>query len=575
MSSENWYFTADTNAKGYTYIKAYQTEWDPVRKRSRSINRRHVGRLHEDGHVTPSPGFLASFPQYAGYTLYYGANKQLVDEMTYRQDFPDSPGPKRDADDLTRLATLQCGMTWAAMAIAEESGLYRDLVSVFGEKNARGLLDLAIYKLDAGNAMASFEPWWQSVYLKSSAPMSDQRISELLSSVTPGDFDAFFSRRHEAKLKNAKEKEKVLSYALDNTSISTHSRTIADAAYGYAKRDPELKQINYTFVCDQSDGEIVFAYTYEGSINDATALSEIIYRMRDARLNLENVTLVTDRGYSSLWNIQKMINLEMKYIQGMKVTEDSIKKEYDKARSSLQDIAFYDSDLGVYACTYEEPWYQQTDSGQLYHKTHVHLYRFPGAEESEMKILAAKATEILRYKQSDLKVPPDLWRTHGRFVVEKVIDGERKWIRNDNEIRKAIRYAGCFVIRSNAETNPFKAFSIYNKRNAIEVDFNQYKNWVDGSRLRCTGTSYLGKLFVCTLSASLRLMMLHRAHTNSEKLGIKIPHNSMDHLFSLLRNLLAERRRDANAWVVRTAAKKQRDMLALLGLKLPPKVLRC
>ena len=130
MSSENWYFTADTNAKGYTYIKAYQTEWDPVRKRSRSINRRHVGRLHEDGHVTPSPGFLASFPQYAGYTLYYGANKQLVDEMTYRRDFPDSPGPKRDAEDLTRLATLQCGMTWAAIAIAEESGLYRDLVSV-------------------------------------------------------------------------------------------------------------------------------------------------------------------------------------------------------------------------------------------------------------------------------------------------------------------------------------------------------------------------------------------------------------------------------------------------------------
>ena len=110
MSSENWYFTADTNAKGYTYIKAYQTEWDPVRKRSRSINRRHVGRLHEDGHVTPSPGFLASFPQYAGYTLYYGANKQLVDEMTYRRDFPDSPGPKRDAEDLTRLATLQCGV---------------------------------------------------------------------------------------------------------------------------------------------------------------------------------------------------------------------------------------------------------------------------------------------------------------------------------------------------------------------------------------------------------------------------------------------------------------------------------
>ena len=503
MSSENWYFTADTNSKGYTYIKAYQTEWDPVRKRSRSINRRHVGRLHDDGHVTPSPGFLASFPQYAGFTLYYGANKQLVDEVTYRRDFPASPGPKRDVEDVTRLATLQCGLTWAAIKIAQESGLYRDLVAVFGEKNARGLLDLAIYKLDAGNAMASFEPWWQSVYLKSSVPMSDQRISELLSSITTQDFDAFFSRRHEAKLKGAKGQ--TLSYALDNTSISTHSRTIADAAYGYAKRDPELKQINYTFVCDQADGEIVFAYTYEGSINDATAFSEIIYRMRDAKLNLENVILVTDRGYSSLWNIQKLINLEMKYIQGVKVVEDSIKKAYDQAKASLQDVAFYDSELGVYACTYEEPWQQQTESGRLYHKTHVHLYRFPGAEEDAMKVLAAKAAEILRYKQSGLKVPPDLWRTHGKYVIERKINKTKEWIRNDKEIREAIRYAGCFVIRSNVEADPFKAFGIYNERNTIEVDFNQYKNWVDGSRLHCTGTSYLGKLFVCTLAASREL----------------------------------------------------------------------
>mgnify|MGYP001107311600 FL=1 len=111
MSTNNWYFTADTNSKGYTYIKAYQTQWDPVRKRSRSINRRHVGRLHEDGHITPSAGFLEHFPQYAGRTLYYGADKQLVDEATYRRDFPDAPGPKRDQQDLTRLPTIRCGLT--------------------------------------------------------------------------------------------------------------------------------------------------------------------------------------------------------------------------------------------------------------------------------------------------------------------------------------------------------------------------------------------------------------------------------------------------------------------------------
>lgn len=573
MSSGNWYFTTDTNSKGYTYIKAYQTEWDPVRKRSRSINRRHVGRLHEDGHVTPSAGFLANFPQYAGYTLFYGANKQLVDETTYRREFPDTPGPKRDAEEVSKLSTVHCGLSWAAIAIAEESGIYRDLVAVFEEKNARKLLDLAIYKVDSGNAMGSFEPWWQSVYLKDSSPQSDQRISELLSLVTVQHFDKFFSLRHQAKLEKAEGAS--LSYALDNTSISTYSRSIADAAYGHAKRDPELKQINYTFVCDQNDGEIIYAYAYEGSINDVTALSEIIYRMKEAGFDLEKVILVTDRGYCSLHNVQKLLNLNLNFIQGVSIKkEGSLKLLFDKHRAALHDVAFYDPNLRAYAYKCAEPWTQETTYGEITPNIPVHLYRFPGGEENEMMILASKAEEVLQYKRSNRRVPPDLWRTHGKYLIEKEIKGERTWIRNDDAIRDDIRYSGCFAIRTNAEADPFKALSIYQKRNTVEVDFNQYKNWVDGDRLRCTGTSYLGKLFVCTLAASLRLMMLHRAQANREKLGIQIPQNSLDTLFAVLRNVLADRRKDANAWIVRMVAKKQRDMFALLGLKLPPRILR-
>ena len=75
--SQNWYFTAETNAKGYTYIKAYQTKWDPVRKRSHSFNRRHVGRLHDDGRVVPSKAFLEQFPQYAGFPLFYPENRGI------------------------------------------------------------------------------------------------------------------------------------------------------------------------------------------------------------------------------------------------------------------------------------------------------------------------------------------------------------------------------------------------------------------------------------------------------------------------------------------------------------------
>jgi len=54
------------------------------------------------------------------------------------------------------------------------------------------------------------------------------------------------------------------------------------------------------------------------------------------------------------------------------------------------------------------------------------------------------------------------------------------------------------------KSDPFAALQAYKKRNIVELDFSQYKNWVDGDRLRCTNKSYLGKLFVCTIAASLR-----------------------------------------------------------------------
>ena len=542
--SQNWYFTAETNAKGYTYIKAYQTKWDPVRKRSHSFNRRHVGRLHDDGRVVPSKAFLEQFPQYAGFPLFYGADKRLVDEETYRRDFPERPGPDRDIEEALKDDVLNVG-AWAIETLAEEAGLFRSLADIFGHAQARELLHLAIYKLDQSGSMAAYGEWWKEVYLKNASPLSDQRISELLSAVSIKDFEEFFRLRHAAKLDKAKAEDvESLTYALDNTSISTYSKTIGDAAYGHAKRDPDLKQINYTFVCDQKDGEIVFAYTYEGSINDAAALKEIIYRMRAADLDLSNVILVTDRGYSSLQNVQKMINLELKFIQGVRIIEDVMKLRFDEYRESFRDIGFYDAETRAYARTVKESWKLETDSGTLNKELFVHLYRFPGADEDEMTELAARVAEILKFKAENREVPPELWRTYRRYIKELPAAESRKkrWDRNDEAIREAVRYAGMFVIRSNIESDPFAALQAYKKRNIVELDFSQYKNWVDGDRLRCTNKSYLGKLFVCTIAASLRLMMMSRAQTNAKTAGLKILKDSMDVFMAKMRGIKAEKR---------------------------------
>lgn len=571
--TNRWYFTADANAKGYTYIQAYQTKWDPVAKTTKRSAKRYVGRLFDDGHVAPSKAFLESFPQYAGKTVFFGPDKTLVDEQTYRQAFPASPGPTPDPEEhASKDDTLNVGLTWAAETIAEESKVLESLVDVFGKEIARDLLHLAIYKLDTGSSMAAFEDWCSGVYLKNSKLLTDQRISEILAKVSVQDFEKFFLNRHKAKL----QEDRKLSYALDNTSISTYSETIEDAEFGYAKRDPHLKQINYTFVCDQEDGEIIFAHTYQGSISDVVALQEIIYRMRRAEFELENVTLVSDRGYSSLMNIQKMIDLEMKFVQGVRLTEDAIKSKFDTYHDSLRDVNFYDSETGVFARTTKEPWLQNISNGTLNRTVYVHLYRFPGVDEAEMASLVKKADQILKHKANSKEVPPELWQSYKRFVKQiKNANGEATWVRDNEAIKNAVKYAGTFVIRTNSIDDPFEALRVYRLRGTVEQDFNQFKNWVDGDRLRCTQSSYIGKLFVCTLATSLRLMMMNRAkHNSQDDTGLKIPNNSMDVLFGKIRMIKAEKRKDANAWVTKLASKKQRDMLTLLGLKMPPRVLR-
>ena len=190
-ASNKWYFTKETNAKGLCYIYAYQTQWDPVTRKSKRSARKYVGRLAADSVVNITAKFRTEFPQYAQGTFYFGLDKTLVDEAAYRRDFPNAPGPKpAEAEIDTALwDTRSLGFTWALEQLAAQSQVLEHLREIFKE-DARSLLNLAIYKLDGGNSMAAMEDWRASVYLPHGPALKSQRISEVLSRVTPKDLRA-------------------------------------------------------------------------------------------------------------------------------------------------------------------------------------------------------------------------------------------------------------------------------------------------------------------------------------------------------------------------------------------------
>lgn len=121
--------------------------------------------------------------------------------------------------------------------------MYEDLKAVCGEKDARYLLALAVYKLDGQGAMMNFEDWVPQVWLPNIRPIDGRRISELLKTVDLTKTENYYKRRYDRALCQSKEP---LTLSFDSTGISTYSTTSrtayeADDALKVSRTDKAAK----------------------------------------------------------------------------------------------------------------------------------------------------------------------------------------------------------------------------------------------------------------------------------------------------------------------------------------------
>jgi len=551
-SGKLWSFLSYTDRMGRTYIQAYRNQWDPIKKRAHYAKRMAVGRLQDDGSIVLSKGFLDLYPDLKNEHIFWGSNS-LLSAAEYEALVPEGTAPRTDiswSED-----TIRYGLTWCAWQYALVNGVLDDLAKVFGEEKARTLLALAIYKLDGGIAMMNFEDWLPQVYLPQVAPIDGRRLSEFLSKIDPKDVTDYFKHRHQRAIDKAiEENAPALTLSFDSTSISTYSKTIEDAAYGYAKQDEELQQVNLITVCDHRTGEILYMASEEGSVNDKASFSYILNAMLAAGFKLEDNILITDRGYQSMYNTQTELNLELKFVQGLALIEDTLKRNFTKKMTQLNDpVAFKDPTLQVAAQTCKEPWSWHSDSGTITSTVYVHLYKNQARAVTESEWLLARVEEVLKAKNKGARVEPDTWRAYGRYLRERKQGQKSKWVKDMKALADATRFMGCFAIRTNAIEDPFEALRLYRQREIIEQGFNQLKNEVEGRRMHSTETTYRGKLFVYALAESLRLTMLVKAkNVSRENPSLRIPEDSMRKVFLQLNALTAIKHRTTNAYVTRT-----------------------
>lgn len=555
--------------KGHTYVEAYRNEWDPEKKRSRIAQRKYVGVLDTTtGRVRLGKKYLSENPQYEGKILYY-EDKQLVERTPEEvQEELDKrvPSPLNDV--------VSYGASAACWLVAQQSGMLEDLKKTFGAEVGADLLRLAVYQYLDGGSMDCFEQWASQHWLPKARTFSGQRISEMLSKITHQDITSYLKLRnhrcveHFNKVKTQAEELKKPGprfryLALDSTALSTYSVTISSAAYGYAKQNPELRQVNFTLGVDYLNGDVCYAYESEGSITDKSVYPHLMMDLHHNGYNLQDTVIVTDRGYQSIYNIQRLLDIEINYVCGVPLTEESVKQLFERYKSSLSNPAFLNGRLKVAARTSKELWEKATDSGPLHLSTSLHLYKYPELAAQQAISLHQKIEEVLEKKNSGEKLHSADWSRVRNYIVE---NNKNVWVKNIKGLEEFLTRAGCFAIRTNCIEDPFECLAVYKQRQIVETAFRQMEILNGNNRLRCTERTYVGKLLLFVIAQSLRMRMLYTVKENEQRLDLDLPGDSLDKAMAMLKGIMAIRPPSKAVWAGRPISKKARDILELLGI---------
>lgn len=200
------------NKNGTTYIYENVSYWDKKTKKPKS-KRRCIGHLDpETGEVQPNGR--------------RGGNRKSTEPKTEKE----SP----------KCYTYSCGVSTLPGKVCADIGLDRILKKIFPDDRT-AILTCAYYLVSEGQALSRAEKWSQQALTPYGKMLADQRISELLTRITPGLSQDFFSAWIEHNRSDR-------YYCMDITSVSSYSEQNEFVSYGYNRDKEKLPRINLLMV---------------------------------------------------------------------------------------------------------------------------------------------------------------------------------------------------------------------------------------------------------------------------------------------------------------------------------------
>jgi len=397
-------------------------------------------------------------------------------------------------EDIIGSSIREFGAFYLFKNLAESSGLLTVLNNAL-PKRWEEVFNLAAYLISTGDPFVYCEDWLSSTEAFSVGPMTSQRISELLNSITPLERDEFY------KLWCSLRSE--MEYlALDITSTSSYLELIDSVEWGYNRDGEKLPQINICLLMGYQSRYPIYQSVYGGRLKDVTTLLTTICTFQ-ALAGGKRLIAVMDKGFFSTKNVDAMLSEQQNvdFIIAVpfnnKFAKELVKSEC-KSIDALRNTIVHGKDT-LRAVTRLRLWNKDQS-------VHTHVYynarKANGIREDLYTHVATLREQAMAQPEKFANNPAyTKYLTIRRLEVES--GGYTVDIRED-VVDAELETAGWLIVISNCVTDAKEAIKIYREKDIVEKGFLRLKNCLDLGRIRVhSEESMQNKVFIGFVSLIL------------------------------------------------------------------------
>ena len=423
----------------------------------------------------------------------------------------------------------------------------------------REVMLMASFQVAEHNPFYLCNSWLERIYLKESIGLPSQRISEIIHEIGCDERAVYLFQNDWATSHQQND-----YMVFDLTSISTYSKKIDFAEWGYSRDSERLPQVNLGMVYNvPSDLPIMYSL-YPGSVPDVVTLENMEKRLEEVT-HKSNSLFILDRGFYSTKNLKSLTRFGQ-FVIPLPVGTKAAKELIAIARGDIENPAnAFRMDKQL---LYTIPGSVELGGG---HYT-GHVYFSEGRKSDETDRLVGFLLSV------EEDVAEKTWKTTGsllRFLENNVPDWKRYFLveqgktgytvmRKVKEIKAATAKHGFFILLTNADVSSKQALTYYRNRDGVEKLFNSLKHGIDQHRLRVhSRESVEGILFIDFISLILYSAILRRLR--EKKLNKKF---TVEQVFYELRKLSVIEL-DSKKPMVSELTRKQKDIFEAFEIPLP------